>query len=519
MLVAILVAMVAALVAAVGALTVRLAIRTAVAADLSQIGAMKAVGLPVTWIRRAYLTKYLLLAVLGAALGAGLAPVLQGPLTRGALLEIGSPTSNAATVVAWIGAAVVVAAGSVAFCWWLLRPVSRIPALAAMRATTATRRPWLWRWRLSRSRLPATTWLGLRSASTPGQIGLVLVFALLALMCFLPAQVATTMRAPGFVTYLGIGRSDALIETRDAGTARTLDSRLASDPAIARRAAFTQIRGQVKTPDGWEQVPVDLGDHAAFPLQYADGGAPTSRDEVAVSYRVASEREVGVGDQVMFRDALGERPLRVSGVYQDITNGGRTAKGVWQVPDEQVVGWTHAILLAPNVDRAATVARWHEQFPGAVILGVDDVSRQTMGSVLDNLDLLVRAAIVLAGVVTLGLTALFLHLVLATGAGEWAVLRGIGVSDGRLRRTFNVRYLALLACGLLAGAIIAALTGRFLVAPAAGAFLGAPGLQLQGMPWLAALSLPLVLASAVVTGSALGSTHLQHLSVRSVTEE
>lgn len=512
-------ALVAVLVAAVGALTVRLALRTAVAADLPQLGVLKAVGVPHRQIRAGYLAKYFLVAGVGAALGACVAPLLHGPLTSTALLEMGAPDSVWPQVLAWVASALVVALAAISYSWWLLRGLRRVTTLDALRSGTAARRPLAWRWTLARTRLSALGWMGLRGATIPGQFGLVAVFALMALMTLLPAQVATSMTSPGFVTNLGVPSTQYLVETREAGTAASLDTGLGSDPDVARVGAFAEVRARLATAEGWEQLPVRLGDHAGFHEAYSAGVAPVTPEQVAISARVAQEQGLGVGQALMLADGAAERSLTVTGIYQDITNGGRTAQGAWTPAEGSIVGWSYAVDLVPGADAAATLTRWSATHGGASIAEVGQASLQMLGPVVGILGGMSWAALALAVALGLGLSALFGNLVLASEPATWAALRGLGVSDPQLRRQFTVRYLVLLALGLLVGVGVAAAASQLVIARLAGALLGAPELTITGVPWVMLAALPLALAAAVTLGVRISSAGLRGLTVRTITEE
>lgn len=511
-----LLAVVAAFVAAIGALTVRLAVRTAVAADLGQIGTMKAIGIPERTIRTTYLAKYLALAGGGALLGTAAAPLLHGPLTSQALLEMGGSAVDVPVVLAWVLGGTLVAGGAALYVNLLLCPLRRMPALAAMRSTTTTRLPLLASWRLTPSRLPVMGWLGARSASQRGQLGLAAVFALVAVMVLIPAAVVSTLNSPGLVRYFGIGDSDLHVGTHDPVAAQVLRNELGNDPRVARAAEFAEVRTQIATAEGWDQLPVMLGDHEAFPVEFSAGTVPAHAGEIALSARVAGEQDVTAGGAVRVRDAVGERTLTVSGVYQDISNGGRTAKAVWDEPGSGVAGWTFAVDVAG--DASAAAEEWRG-IAGVTAIETDQAGIQMMGPVLGALGILVWAAIGLAGGIALGLTFLFLRLVLAGEAAEWAALRGIGIPDTRLRRSFLVRYGALLCAGVALGALAAAGLGEFVVARAAGGLMGAPDLTLLGVPWTAALALLFVLALAVGAGVRAGSAGLANLTIPTITEE
>ena len=513
-------ALIALAVALLGMLTVRLAVKAAVAGDLPQIGVLKAIGLSERSIRWTFLTKYVAIACLGALLGLLVTPLLHTPLTQTATLEMGEPDSQATVVLTWVVAAALVALGASIYCWFLLRPIRKVTPLTAMKANTTSKRPWLWNWQLIKTKLPVAGWLGIRNASARGQVGLIALFALITLATLLPAQFASTFRHPELMSYLGIGSgTNAVVHTIEPATAERLSSELPADTEVAKVAQWHHSRGAIKTAEGWERLPIDLGDQTSFPLHYSDGQAPTSPDEIAVSYRVADSQALKAGDVITFKDAMGERELTVSGVYQDITNGGVTGKGVWTPDPDEVERWVFNVKLKAEDTVAETTERLRNTYDAVSVVSVADSGADMMGPVISTIEKVVLATLIVAGIAAFGLTALFLRMVLASDRTEYAAMRGIGFTDGWLRRSLTIRYSTLLAIGFVIGVVLAWLMGRFLIGPLAGSMMGAPQLQLMGVPWLALVALPLILFLGVWLGVRVASAQLKNLSVQNVTEE
>ena len=78
-----------------------------------------------------------------------------------------------------------------------------------------------------------------------------------------------------------------------------------------------------------ENLKIELGDHSIFPIEYSEGRAPAAEDEIALSTINADEMSKKVGDVITLVIEGKEKNLTVSGIYSDITNGGKTAKAVF----------------------------------------------------------------------------------------------------------------------------------------------------------------------------------------------
>ena len=87
---------------------------------------------------------------------------------------------------------------------------------------------------------------------------------------------------------------------------------------------------------------IETGDFSVFPLNYLEGSAPDSEGEISLSHANASQDGLNkkVGDEVVVKVGGTEKTLKVSGIYQDITNGGKTAKAHTSLGvNEEAVLW------------------------------------------------------------------------------------------------------------------------------------------------------------------------------------
>ncbi len=130
---------------------------------------------------------------------------------------------------------------------------------------------------------------------------------------------------------MGIGNYDLHIQLRNIfektdEIVKTIDS----DSAVSKYTVLTTKTYKVKTSNGSkENIKVELGDHSAFPIEYSKGRAPVRDDEIALSVIYASEMGKKVGDVIALVIEGKEKDLTVTGIYSDVTNGGKTAKGVF----------------------------------------------------------------------------------------------------------------------------------------------------------------------------------------------
>ena len=193
------------------------------------------------------------------------------------------------------------------------------------------------------------------------------------------------------------------------------------------------------------------------------------------------------------------RKLRVTGVYQDITNGGKTAK----TPMETVAGDTsepaQQVIYADfkeSADPAEAVAGLRAKLPGVTVVQLQEYISQTLGATISQM----RTVCVFAGIVSAALaflvSALFAVLVVKRETPQIAAQLAIGASRRGLRGQYLIRFGAVLVMGIAVGALAVLTLGEAAVGAVLG-MLGAPNLSLVVNPWLVWIALPGVLALTV----------------------
>nr|WP_314890760.1 FtsX-like permease family protein [Actinomyces oris] len=506
------VALVVAIVLAVVAiLALRYATLAAIETDLAQIAVLKAIGAPLSRIRRLYVVKYLALSALGAALGYAAGQPLAAALETPTTLYLGRPPTTLWSVGAPILTVLVLTLGVIGFTWLALGRIGRISAIEALRSgTSASLRPRRQRWRLSGlRRLPVQVWLGAREALRPSNALLLGVLTLCTLTMVLPANVATTLSNPQIATYLGAGQADLRIDVRSGvQDLATVEKRIDSDPRVTRHA--TILRRSYKmatTAGGWETVLIDIGDHEAFPMKYLSGHGPTTNDEVSLSYSQAQVTGAKEGSTVTVQTADGTKDLTVTGVYQDITNNGKTAKATFD--DGAPALWQIIYANFRSSDQASAVARdLRQEYPGVQAIGMNQYASQFFGATGSQVRLITTMACVIALGLSFLITVLFTVLIVSRERPQICVLMALGSTRRDIAGQYLIRFGVLALTGIALGLLAAFTLGSSTIG-ALMATRGAPDLELLPNPWLVGLALPGALLATVVGAVALALTRLR----------
>lgn len=491
----------------------RFVIRGTLVKDVQQIGTMRAIGIPPSTISSLYLTKYRLLALLACVFG-GTASIGGAAVLSGSLAEnYAQAPMTVWTILSPVAALVIVYVFVLTMCRAVLRAVRKVDVIGALvhgsllseRGTVrAARRRARAAQRTSLENFPGRTInqrLALKSLLTEGRQWALLpvVFALATVVITVPFAVQSTFASPQFATYMGspdrdlgsdIRFTDHREETRDE-----LLTAMQADSSITDITVFGALLYRIDGVEGTRTQQVDIGNRRKSGTRYMTGTAP-DEGEVSVSVLAAETFGVEAGDELVLESGSGDVTTRVSGIYQDITNGGMTAKMQGPVPSE-----ADAYTVLADVRDGESIRnisdRLNQKIPEATTIPMAEYVKQTFSAVPDALRSASAIAIVFGIFVAVLITALFLRLVLVQERGRAGILRAIGFSASDLGRQTRLRAITGIALGVIIGTLLAAVVGP----PAVGMVLSAAGVGLADFafltnPILTCIILPLGLTAA-----------------------
>ena len=260
-----------------------------------------------------------------------------------------------------------------------------------------------------------------------------------------------------------------------------------------------------------ENIKVELGDHSLFPVNYEAGTYPVSEDEIALSSLNASELGKQLGDTVVLTIDGKDRELSICGIYADVTNGGKTAKAVFT--SQEAVMW--CVILAQATDEKyieEIVDRYSNQFSYAKIASITEYIHQSMGSMIDALQIASILATVVALLITMLITALFMKMLTVKERYSIAVMKALGFRNGDITKQYVTRSLFILVIGLLAGTLLANTLGE-IIAGMLISSLGASRIQFVIDPLQAYLLYPLLLALVVAVTTIISTAKSGRVSI------
>lgn len=492
--------------------------------DVKEIGIMKAMGISKKDIQQLYLGKYIFLTILGCFGGFLCSFLVQSLLFDNIQLYMGTTESNAASYLIPLAAVILMGGVVLGFCNLMLMKMHRITALQALRSSIIqTKKHQRFELSLSKhKKTPLTLFLSIQDLWCRKRIYLSVFFVVLlsSFLMIVPENLQNTMRSKSFVQYMGIGDSDIRMDINyDTGhDDHSIEHQLALDQDIEVYESYQTYLIDQKNKDGeWEDLQIETGDFSKFPLAYLYGQAPSQNHEIALSYAVAQEQEAELGDTIEVR-INGEHELfTVSGIYQDITNGGKSAKTASQLNHMTPIRNVININFKKGIDPEQKMIAYQQQFQNVKTTDMEGYVTQTLSGLLQQVAQIVKIAMALALIITIFQISLFLKMLLKKDENESTILLCIGFTKEHIQFQYMLKMMLISICGMIAGTLLANIGGEYLLGIGMQS-MGITQIQFTIQPWTTYVILPLILLSAVGIASVLatrtiGNLHIADLNI------
>ncbi|MBP2621431.1 FtsX-like permease family protein [Streptococcus panodentis] len=509
-------------------LCMRFALLTKIEEELEQIAVMKVMGLPQSFIKKVYLAKYTSIIALALAGGWTLSFLLTGPLKKETEIFMGkSPTPLYSYVLEAMTALLL----CLLLVWLTSRPLSSFKKLtpsqalklaAAGHSTQKQQTPSLG---LPKHPLWDGPYFACQQIFSHKKLYLtmLLIISLISLLVLLPAALYSTVTDRHFIQYLGAGQADLLIdisqtEEIDAKTDQLLKE-LQADQEIAqvsdyRNQNFSYLDRKGQT----HQLRISLGSHSLYPVKYSQGQSPKSEQEIALSKLNADELKLQTGDSLTLLVDGKEKKLTVTGIYSDLTYGGKTAKASFQTARPQTLTSLLAVSLKASRNKSQKIKELQKRYPEYKLTDVEDFFHQTFDGTLASLSLIQTGLFWTGSALVFILMTLFVYMIFTKDRSDLALCRMLGFSSGQLRSYYLLAnaFVCLLALGL--AYLLLLILGQPVCSLLLSGF-GISRLSLVINPLLPFLLLPLTLLASALSASVISLRAMTRLQIGSCLKE
>ncbi|WP_341302612.1 FtsX-like permease family protein [Lysinibacillus sp. FSL H8-0500] len=509
------------LVVAIAFMCIRFTLLTKMEEDTREIGMMKAIGLRVGDIQKMYLAKYGVIAVIGCLLGFACSFLLRDMLLENIRLFMGE-TDNGSQIWLFTGLGLLLVFMVVmGYVQSVLKQFRKLSATQAIRFGTTQGKVQHAKFLnlSSNKRLPINLFLGMKDVLARKSLyaTMLAVLLLATFIIIVPQNLHNTIAAKSFITYMGIGNSDIRIDIpqgkQNAQQVAAVIDTLEHDTTIKNYTVLTTKKFITIAEDGTAQnLKIELGNHTIFPLEYAHGKAPVAPNEVALSVLNAEELQKKVGDRIAVVINDEEKKLRVSGIYSDITNGGKTAKAAFSDHSTESM-WSviYSTMADPSLvtDKRAEYAK---TFSFAKVSGIDDYINQTFGTTIHAIDKAARAALVIALLLCVLVTLLFMNMLITKDQAPIAIMKALGFTNADIATQYAARSVFVLLLAITMGTLLANTLGEFLTSTVIASF-GAASFDFMINPLAAYVFCPLALTSVVLLATLFGTSRAGQVKI------
>lgn len=506
--------LIAILVIGISMLCLRFALLAKLEEDYKELAMLKAIGLPLKKLKHLFLTKYLFPAFASSALGFLLSFALRIPLSRNMKAFFGEPEGEAMQVAVSLFLSALV---------FLI--------LSAHMRTLATRikRPFFG----NQDKLAAPRFLALlprplhlaladlfsrrKTYST-----LALIFVAAVFILSLPMTIYTTLSDESFVNYMGIGNYDVRIDAaslhgREEESEALLEE-LSNDEAVARFERFEGRLLDYKNEDGeFEKLWVDFGEHRNFPIQYVDGREPRNEGELALSKLKADEMKKSGGDALTLVVDGKERAVRITGIYSDLTNGGKSAKAIFPIeaPASRLL---IPVELKPGASAVSFVEHYRSRYPFAKCSDTESYLAQIFGNTIRLIRSITWIAISASLLLIFCIVSLFVRMIFKKDLGENALLKALGFTNRQIRNQYFIKISVLLAVGLGLGILLSLSFGETLASWLLS-LIGVHGIRFLIDPVFTYFMIPVLLLTSAGIGVRFGCAGLEQNEIAQALKE
>jgi len=502
------------LVVAIAFMCIRFTLLAKIEEDYREIGVMKAIGLPVVDIKKIYLAKYAAIAAIGSVIGFLCSLLLKGLLLENIRLYMGESGNSFIALLFGIAGIALVFLAMVTYVNRVLKRFRKISAAEAIRfGTSQEQKINTKKFYLSSNRLFNTNiFLGIKDVLARKKLytTMLTVLVMSAFIIIVPLNLYNTISSNNFIKYMGIGNYDMRIDVQQTEniaykTKQILDA-INNDNSIAKHTVLTTKSFKAKMEDGTQQnIKIELGDHSIFPIEYSTGRAPASQHEMALSALNADELSKKIGDSITLIIAGKEKNFTISGIYSDITNGGKTAKAMFADHSTNIMWTVFCLELSDKALMEDRMTAYASQFPYAKIAAIHDYVFQTFGSTIDAVGKASRTAIAVALFIAVLVTMLFMKMLVAKDRYAIAVMKALGFTNADIAVQYAARSVFVLIIGIVIGTLLANTLGGLLAGAVISSF-GASSFTFSVNPIAAYLLCPLLMSCSVLLATILSTS-------------
>lgn len=486
--------------------------------DYKELAVLKAIGLPLSRLKHLFLAKYLFIAGIASIGGFLVSFYLKRPFLNNMKIFFGETKENGESYLVGFVLSVLV---FLVIYLYMNHLAKRLQTLTLNETSIADKGRVI----CSLSALPKVLQLVVSDFLFRRKMyfTLILVFVLSLFVLTIPMSIYATISDKNFVNYLGVGtyeiRVDISAQSSSEKEINTLLEELKKDTLVKKVALYTSQLVDYKTEEGKRQkLWIDSGNQSQFPIQYIFGKAPLAEDEIALSKLASDELGKKEGDRLILLLGEKESPFVVSGIYSDLTNGGKSAKINFEI-DSKDETWTMlAIGLKERVKASELIKAYQKRYFFAKFTDTETYLNQIFGNTIEILKKTTLIALVISLFLIFLIVGLFVRMMYLKDRGQNAILKALGFNHRDLYLYYRIKILFSLLVGLLIGYFLIWTVGDKLMQMVLS-FIGVYGVHFVRQGFLMYLLLPFLIFISAFLATNIGVKGLKEMNIADFLKE
>ena len=420
---------------------IRFMLLTRVVSESSEVGMLKAIGISQKDIKKMFLRRYICLILVGQVLGIIISIFMFKPLSTqmqklyGVSANSFSKFFYSALSAVFIGSIIVL---------FVLRILRKLNEMTAIKALTGSLE---------------------EGKKNNKKICITLVTAIAVFLMMIPSNLYSTLSSPKFATYMGIGDGQIRMDMRQGVKSKEdferIGKLLSKDDDVKEYALYQTSSTPVKLYDGTTMnVLMEQGDHRRFPVTYSKGREPNCEREVALSYLLSEELKLYPGDEISVNMAGKYEKCKITGVYSDITNGGKTAKiFVNHLNNEENVMWRIAyITLTEDASQKDFIDKYIAE--GAEVVDISSRIIGTYGPTIKQVEKVSLLVKMVSSVIILLVIMMFVRMIIENQRNQISIKKAMGFRSSDIKKSFWKSCIPYILVGIILGTISGCILGE-----------------------------------------------------------
>ena len=496
---------------------IRLSLLAKLEEDYKELSILKAIGIAHKDIKKVFLYKYVFIGALSCLIGFALSFLIKAPFLNNIKMFFGSAKADMMTYVLGFTACFIV----FAIVYFSMSKISkRLRHLSINRPFEDEKQS-----NLSISYLPRRLFLAISDVFSKKKIyfTMVCVTILSVFILILPMSVYTTISDKSFINYMGIGSYDVRIDISEIADNKDkmniLLGKIKNDDSIEKYDIIKSKLIDYKTSKGnIEKIWIDFSTQTTFPIKYVYGSMPLKDDEISLSKIKADDLSKKVGDEMTLMIGNKEKKVKVSGIFSDLTNGGKTARASFKTDDKDMIWMIIPVKLKDKVVTEDFIKKYQDDFSFAKFSDTKLYINQIFGNTIATVYNITCLGFFASLFLIFTITVLFIRMLYLKDSGENALLKSIGFTNKDIYIQYFIKSALILSFGLILGNVFSLTIGDKLASGILNV-IGIANVQFLKDTLFSYVSVPISMIIITTLATYLGARGLNKMNISQILKE